>query len=114
MDIDIFCYMNPEAAEPENRYPVPFFQSAEECELVSFSMNDKGQYAFVVEVMDSCKENFVDRGVLLKIPGNQFVLHSNELGIFNVRWRSVDISQGGPGIVTEWLFQGERIDAVFN
>lgn len=114
MDIDIFCYMNPGASDPQGRYPIPFFQSAEECNLVSFSVDEKGRYAFVIEVVDSCKENFVDRGVLLKIPGNQFVLHSNELGVFNVRWRSVDISQDDPGIVTEWLFQGERIDVIFN
>ncbi len=114
MQAEVFCYMNPGAADPQDRYPVPFFQSADECDLVSFSMDENGKYAFVMEVLDSCKENFVDRGVLLKIPGNQFVLHSNELGVFNVRWRSVDISREGPGIVTEWLFQGERVDVIFN
>ena len=106
--------MNPSATSAEDRYPIPFFQSAESIALVSVSIDDRNRYAFVFEIVDACKENFADRGVLLKIPGNQFVLHSNELGVFNVRWRSVDISQEGPGIVTEWLFQGERIDVIFN
>ena len=114
MNAEIFCYMNPSATSAEDRYPIPFFQSAESIALVSFSIDDRNRYAFVFEIVDACKENFADRGVLLKIPGNQFVLHSNELGVFNVRWRSVDISQEGPGIVTEWLFQGERIDVIFN
>ena len=114
MDAEIFCYMNPKAANLQDRYPVSFFQSADRCDLVSFSVDDSSRYAFVFEVADLCKESFVDRGVLLKIPGNQFVLHSNKLGVFNVQWRSVDISQEGSGVVAEWLFQGERIDVIFN
>ena len=114
MQAEVFCYLNPDAEEGE-KYPVSFFQAAEKTQLMSFSVDDSGKYAFVFEVHDSCKEDFMQRGVLLRLPNNQFVLHSNELGMFRVRWRSVDVVwTEGSTMATEWLFQGERIDAIFN
>tara|TARA_R110001599_G_scaffold174976_1_gene366947 strand:- start:1247 stop:1603 length:357 start_codon:yes stop_codon:yes gene_type:complete len=114
MNAEIFCYLNPGAQEGD-KYPVPFFQGAQETQLMSFSVDENDQYVFVFEVHDNCREDFMQRSVLLRIPNNQFVLHSNELGAFRVRWRSVDVVWAeGLAIMTEWLFQGERIDVIFN
>ncbi len=114
MDAEIFCYLNPDAEDGE-KYPVSFFQAANKHRLISFSVDDSGKYAFVFEVHDSYNEDFMQRGVLLRLPNNHFVLHSNELGVFRVQWRSVDVVwTEGSSMTTEWLFQGERIDVIFN
>ena len=114
MQAEVFCYLSPDA-EDGDKHPVLFFQGADKAQLMSFSVDDSGRYAFVFEVHDFCKEDFMQRGVLLRLPNNQFVLHSNELGMFRVRWRSMDVVWAeGSSMTTEWLFQGERIDVIFN